>query len=198
MDSEQVIVLSKWGVKWLKFAWNIAVHGTKREQIATNILRELDSVEQDPECYVDAHVYTSTHVVSNSVDGSRVVGSVERRKKVLRKGRRSAFAASVAQLAYNKFGERPMSEANVLVTRKWIQKLLEDKKYEDLRTCDKNLTIDRALFLSFVPTNSFRAMKLAVQTNAWKDRCDENTVFGKVFRLVGLAAPAEAQYDLIA
>lgn len=197
-DSEQVIVLTKWGVKWLKFAWGIAVNGTKREQVASNILRELDTVEQDPECYVDAHVYTSTHVVHNSVDGSRVVGSVERRKKILRKGRRSQFSAAIAQLAYNKFGERPMSEANILVTRKWIQKVLEEQRYSDLRTCDKNLTIDRALFLSFVPTNSFRAMKLAVQTNAWKDRCDDNSVFGKVFRLVGLAAPEMAQYDLVA
>jgi len=198
VDSEQVIVVTKWGVKWLKFAWDVVLHGSKREQVANGILHQLDNVEQDPECYIDAHVYTSTHVVSNSVDGTRTAGVVERRKKVLRKGRRSLFAASIAQLAYNKFGERPMSEANVLVTRKWIQKLLEDEKYKDLRTCDKNLSIDRALFLSFVPTNSFRAMKLAVQTNAWKDRCDENTVFGRVFRLAGLTAPERAQYDLVA
>lgn len=197
MDSEQVIVLTKWGAKWLKFAWDVAVQGGRRERVARSVLHQLDTVEQDPESYVDAHVYTSTHVINNSVEGKKEVGTVVRTKKVLRKGKRSAFAASIAQLAYNKFGERPMSEANVLVTRKWIQKLLEEKKYADLRTCDKNLAIDRALFLSFVPTNSFRAMKMAVATNAWKDRCDASTVFGKVFRLVGLSAPNAEQYELI-
>lgn len=100
---------------------------------------------------------------------------------MLKKGNRSRFAASVAKLAYNKFGERPMSEANLLVTRKWLQKLLEDGDYKDLRTVDKNLAIDRALFLSFVPTNDFRKMKLAISTRAWEKRVDNAGVFGGVF-----------------
>lgn len=191
VDSEQVVVLTKWGVKWLRFAWDLAVNGNKKEQVTKAMIKQLDAVEEDPECFVDAHVYTSTHVIHNSVDGAVTVGEVQRRKKVLRKGKRTAFAASVAQIAYNKFGERPMSEANILVTRKWLQKYLDSPEYKDLRTCDKNLAIDRALFLSFVPTDSFRAMKLATTTNAWKDRCDANTVFGKVFRLVGVGQSSD-------
>lgn len=188
VDGEQIVVLTKWGVRWLKYAWGVAIHGSRKEVATRAILSTLDGVEEDPECFIDAHTYTSTHVVRCKGQPD-VVGSVVRTKKVLRKGRRSSFAASVAQLAYNKFGQRPMSEANILVTRRWIQKLLDEKKYEDLRTCDKNLTIDRALFLSFVPTDSFRAMKLAVTTSAWKDRCDDNAVYGKVFRLVSPTPP---------
>jgi hypothetical protein len=62
--------------------------------------------------------------------------------------------------------------------------LLEEAEYKDLRTCDKNIAIDRALFLSFVPTNAFRQMKVAVQTRAWKNRVDVGGVFGKVFCLM--------------
>ena len=81
-----------------------------------------------------------------------------------------------------------MTEANVLVTRRWLQKLLAEPEYKDLRTVDKNIAIDRALFLSFVPTNDFRKMKLAVATRAWQDRVDPRGllggIFGKAFMLV--------------
>ncbi len=183
MDEQQVVVITKWGVRWLKHAWDLLIGDTKVERLAKELLTKLDNESGDPEEYVDNHVYVSTHTTFNKVEGEVLVGRVERKKCVLRKGRRSNFAASIAQLAYNKFGERKMSEANVLVTRKWIQKLLDGPAYKDLRTCDKNLAIDRALFLSFVPTDAFREMQLVVTSNTWKDRCDANTVFGKVFRL---------------
>jgi hypothetical protein len=198
MDVEQVIVVTQWGAKWLKYAWDVMLVGNRKERVALSILKKLDECVDDPECFVDVHQYSSLHTVVNKVDGVTYHGPVVRTKAVLKRGRRSSFSASVAQLAYNKFGERPMSEANVLVTRRWLQKLLDDKKYKDLRTCDKNLAIDRALFLSFVPTNSFRAMKLAVATSAWKDRCDNESVFGRVFRLVGLSSATSAGLDLIA
>lgn len=183
-NAEQVLVLTRWGVKWIKFAWKCLVDDSKAETFAKKILAEFDSVNEDPVDYIDAHVYESTHTVTNSVSGTQEVGRITRKKKVLQKGRRSLFAASVAKLAYNKFGERPMSEANILVTRKWIQKLLEEPEYKDLRTSDKNLAIDRALFLSFVKTQSFRAMRLALATNAWEQRNSDEGVFGKAFRLV--------------
>jgi hypothetical protein len=182
-DMEQVLILSRWGARWVKHAWNILVEGNTREQFANKLLGKFTEESKEPSSYVDLHVYDSVHTVINK-DGGRVVGHVERKKKVLSKGRRSNFSCAIAQLAYNKFGERPMSEANVLVTRRWIQKLLEEAEYKDLRTCDKNIAIDRALFLSFVPTNAFRQMKVAVQTRAWKNRVDVGGVFGKVFCLM--------------
>ncbi len=183
LDTQQVVVLTKWGVGWLRHAWKILAEGTRTEVLAKSLIEKLDNEVGDPEEYVDAHVYTSTHTVFNKARGEELIGRVERRKKVLVKGRRSNFAASIARLAYNKFGQRPLSEANVLVTRKWIQKLLEEPAYKDLRTCDKNLAIDRALFLSFVPTDAFREMQMVMTTNTWKDRLDASNVFGKVFRL---------------
>ncbi len=186
-QAEQILVVTKWGVRWLKHAWNICIHGSRKEQFAKAVLQKLDGETGSPEEHVDLHVYTSEHKVYSGSAGSINVGTVERKRVVVRKGKRSAFAASLAQLAYNKFGERKMTEANLVSTRKWIQKQLEDPKYKDLRVCDKNIAIDRALFLSFVPTNDFRKMKLAVSTKAWADRCDNEGVFGKVFRLVSRA-----------
>jgi hypothetical protein len=71
-----------------------------------------------------------------------------------------------------------MSEANILVTRKWLVKYLEDDKFKDMRTVDKALAIDRAVFLSFVPSDEFRRMRLAVTTTQWEKRVEPARVFG--------------------
>jgi hypothetical protein len=197
MDSEQVLVLTRWGIKWLKFAWKVAVEGNSANRFTRQLIEKLDEEKGDPEDFVDVHVHRTIHTIQNEVDGTVVVGDVTRKKAVLRKGRRSSFAASIAREAYNKFGERPMSEANVLVTRKWLQKLLAEPKYKDLRTCDKNLAIDRALFLSFVPTKDFLMMKKAVVTQTWKDRVGGENVFGKVFRLIKGSGSDEPDLQLI-
>lgn len=116
-------------------------------------------------------------------DEESVVREVLSRKVVqkIAKRQRSNFSAAVAKQAYNKFGERPMSPANVLVTRKWLHKYLEDQ-FKDLRTCDKNIAIDRALFLSFVPTKDFLRMRILMETKAAKDRLVDGG-FGRVFQL---------------
>jgi len=100
----------------------------------------------------------------------------------LAKKQRSNFSAAVAKVAYNKFGERQMTAANIMVTRKWIQKYLADT-FKDLRTCDKNIAIDRALFLSFVPTEDFLKMRIIMETKAVQDRLGGDSVFGRVFQL---------------
>lgn len=186
MDStdEQIVVLTKWGIKWVKFAYDYVVNGDSASKFAKKILTELDACKEEPEFYLDSHTFHNSHTVQDLGTGdSKVVVDKVLVKKKIKKGFRSKFSSAVANMAYNKFGERPMSEANLLVTRKWIQKLLEEPKYKDLRTCDKNLAIDRALFLSFVPTRSFQAMRLAMSTSVAKDRLCDTSVFGKAFRL---------------
>lgn len=179
-----VCVITKWGVEWLKRALfgDISV-----KKFTKQLIHDLDVEDKDPSEYLEVHSYTREHVVRQ--DGKIVkIEKDVRTKSVITKGKRSRFASSIAHQAYNKFGARAMTEANVLVTRRWIQKLLAEPQYGDLRTVDKNIAIDRALFLSFIPTNDFRQMKLAVADRAWQDRVDPKAMlgglFGKAFMLV--------------
>ncbi len=184
IEQQQVLVISSWGQKWLKYAWNRLVNGSDANRFAREMIEVFDSVNADPLTYAEEIEYTDIKTVSAFCDRQKVEISRQVRKRnrrALKKGCRSKFSASIAKLAYNKFGERQMSEANVLVTRKWLQKLLEEGEYKDLRTVDKNLAIDRALFLSFIPTNDFRRMKLAISTRAWEKRVENASVFGGVF-----------------
>jgi hypothetical protein len=172
------VVMTVWGAKWVKHVWDFWRVGGSAGEFAQDVIRVLDDIEDDPMEYMETHVMRSSHVVVDGATGSEVERiNSEVRKTKLKKGSRSKFAASVARIAYNKFGERPMSQANVLVTRKWLQKLLEEPQYVDLRVCDRNLAIDRALFLSFVPTKDFQMMKLATASRPWETRMRADSAF---------------------
>jgi hypothetical protein len=62
------------------------------------------------------------------------------------KNQRFIVASSLAHLAYQKFGGRQRSGANLLVTRKWMAKSLEGK----VKPRDANIILEQALILSFV------------------------------------------------
>lgn len=177
-------VITKWGIEWLR---RTLFGDVKVEVVAADAIRALDIEANDPMDYVETHEHTFSKAVV--VQGQQVkLESVVKVKKVLKKGKRTNFASCIAHLAYNKFGARPMTEANVLVTRKWLQKLLAEPEYKDLRIVDRNIAIDRALFLSFVPTNAFREMKVAIASKAWQKRMDPKGllggIFGRAFMLV--------------
>jgi len=189
---EDVVYLSRWGQRWFKHAWSLVVVGGPAEHFAKAVVAEVDVSERDPDDYLDHHEYTDLHRITSNVAAPKIE-SRTKTKTVIRKSCRSRFAASISKIAYNKFGERAMTEANMLVTRKWLQKLLEEPAYRDMRTSDKNLAIDRALFLSFVPTKAFQQMRIAVTTSQWEKRMDAGQVFGgfwsKVFGVGKLQAP---------
>jgi hypothetical protein len=143
------------------------------------LVGELDACNDEPDKFVEEHIVTLT----KTVDGKVALQNTKRTKRLV-KGKRSKFAMSLAKLAYLKFGRRPMVEANLLVTRKWLVKALEDKKYADLRTADKCLAIDRALFLSFVPTMAYNNMRVVMEDDSVVNRLTgAATRFGKVFSL---------------
>lgn len=188
-------VILKWGVEWMRRA----LFGDVRvEEFTTDMVRSLDTEANDPMDYVETHTYINEHVIEVQGETQRVE-RISRTKKVLKKGKRSNFAACVAHEAYFKFGARPMTEANILVTRRWLQKLLSEPAYKDLRTVDRNIAIDRALFLSFVPSDDFRKMKIATASRAWQKRVDPagllGGLFGKAFMLIRDDVPDGAMLD---
>jgi len=184
-------VITKWGFEWIRRALfgDISV-----EKFTVDAIKDFDLSTEDPESFLIEHTYQNTHTIAGNEEETRVE-VVTKVKKTIRKGKRTGFASAIAQEAYLKFGARPMTEANVLVTRRWLRKLLEDPKYKDLRTVDRMVALDRALFLSFVPTDEFRMMKLATSTKAWEKRTDPKGLlgglFGKAFILHRGSAPGE-------
>lgn len=199
---DRAVILTVWGARWLKHTWGYVHDGCEAGVFAKVALKQMDDVEENPDAYLEQHTYQHSHLVEKfegEGDNVRqVVKSevVEKIKTKIRKGSRSKFAASIAMLAYNKFGERPTSEANMLITRKWIQKLLDDSKYKDLRLCDKNNAIDRALFLSFVPTKDFQRMKMAIATKPWEARMRADGVFGGFWgKVFGIARGPSGDSD---
>jgi hypothetical protein len=89
-------------------------------------------------------------------------------KKPVRRRVRNVAANSYALKAYLKFGFRPRSEANVIVTRKYISDLLDEQK--DMRIRDKIEIMDMAVFLSFVPSRSLQWSKTIGKTQAFSER----------------------------
>lgn len=183
--ADRTIVITQWGANWVGRAWKLWRNGGPSGVYAQNLLRQLDAVEQEPEEFVETHTREEIKTVivpKKDKNGKFIKDEIDRQVRVkivkkLRKGQRSNFAAAVAKQAYNKFGERPYSEANVLVTRRWLQKYFDDAKFTDLRTVDKNNAIDRALFLSFVPTRDFQQARIAMATKQWQTRMSAESSF---------------------
>lgn len=82
-----------------------------------------------------------------------------------------AISMSLAKRAYYQFGFRPESEANSLITRKFMRDLLME--FKDLRATDANNIIDVALPLSFLPTVVHREMKEYTRTFVYQQRSAE-------------------------
>jgi hypothetical protein len=190
---EPICVITKWGYEWIRRA---LFGDVSIKKFTKQVVQELDVEDKDPLDYVETHIYSNEHIIECQGETTKIE-VVRREKKVLRKGKRSRFASAIAHQAYNKFGARQMTEANVLVTRRWLQKLLAEPEYKDLRTVDKNIAIDRALFLSFVPTNDFRKMKLAVATRAWQDRVDPRGLLGGIFGRAFMLVRNEIPDDMV-
>jgi hypothetical protein len=170
-------VITKWGFEWIRRALfgDVSV-----DKFTVDALKTLELEEANPESFLLEHTYTNSHAIEAEGEEA-TIETITRVKKTVRKGQRTRFASALAKEAYFKFGARPMTEANVLVTRRWLQKLLAEPKYKDLRTCDRIVALDRALFLSFVPTDEFRMMKLATSTRAWEKRTDPKGLLGGLF-----------------
>lgn len=91
----------------------------------------------------------------------------------LRNGRLAGYrlrsiAYALADQTYFQYGKRDRSEANLLITRKFMRDKLEE--YKDLRFKDRNEVIDMALYLSFMPTLTLRAMNEYDSTWAFEER----------------------------
>jgi hypothetical protein len=183
--TDQVVVLSKWGCKWMKFAFDRLVHGSTVHQYAEKLLGELEATTASPVSFLQVEEVNFKKTVSTGGETKTVINNVKKTARI-QKGGRSRFAMALAKEAYLKFGARPFTQANTLVTRKWLVKCLEGAEYRDMRTCDKIIAIDRAMFLSFVPTIVHNNMRVAMQDDSIVGMITGKVhQFGKVFSVMG-------------
>nr|UHS72300.1 MAG: hypothetical protein [Tombusviridae sp.] len=239
VPTEDVIALTKWGAKWLRFAFDYAVGNGPEQVYARGLLAAFDRAPADASKFIVCRETSLTVIerasgksvlydgcplldrvslgdgcsqvtVDDPNEGIRTFEQTDdcadsmiyevpvpqekilvNNKKIttrVRKGCRSRFAMSLGKRAYVKFGARPVSEANVIVTRKWLLKVIEDE-FKDLRNCDKAIALDRAVFLSFIPTMSHNNFKFVFHgKNAVTSRIGGESLFS---RIAHWANPAE-------
>lgn len=137
-------------LRWV-FAWFLV----GAEIRAGDLISDFDSAEEDLcEIFTDRVHPEGTPVVM--------------RKIRVRAHRLKKMAFSVANDAYFQFGYREASEANKLITRKFMRDALSGLK--DLRRSDANQVIDMALPLSFLPSRTMKDMAIIVNTDTFLDR----------------------------
>lgn len=210
-DNEALLVLSKWGWKWLNFGFRTVIGNSNERLAARRMLGAFDASTDEPQDLIynpvrpvaglvhatdllgdvldsngDAKVEVVTRVQQHSLveideKGPRVIFDNQKTNKRIKKGRRTKFAMAIAKKAYVKFGAREVNQANILVVRKWIVKMLEEPDFKDLRTCDKALAVDRATFLSFIPTMAWNDSKFVFRgDNAVTARIGGESLFSRI------------------
>ncbi len=185
-ETADVVNFTKWGYKWMKFGFNLAIGTTPERVYARGLLSAFDACTEEANTLIVNSTVSFTKTETGSDGNTKTV--IENKKTTARitKGKRTTFAMALAKRAYLKFGARPLSESNVLVTRKWLGKLIEDE-FKDLRTCDKALALDRATFLSFVPTMAWNNYKFVFNgDNAVTGRIGGESLFSRIAHIVGV------------
>jgi hypothetical protein len=156
------------------------VHRDGNAVLASDLLAEVTGAEMDPQVEVVERVQQHSLVEIDN-NGPKIIFDNVTRTKRIKRGRRTKFALALAKRAYLKFGARDVSPANILVVRKWIGKMLEEPAYKDLRTCDKAIALDRATFLSFIPTMAWNNCKFVFHgDNAITDRIGGESLFSRI------------------
>lgn len=112
--------------------------------------------------------------VEDGVDVSAVLDKDFRIR--FRSCRMQRMACALANSAYLQFGYRPQSEANKMVTRKFMRDELS--KFPDLRVKDSLTIIDRALVLSFLPSEMFKEMRCVESTGVFGRRAQVGSWWG--------------------
>ena len=147
---------------------------------ARDLLLEVTGAGEQPAVEVVTRVQQHS-LVEIDENGPKIIFDNQKTTKRIKRGRRTKFALALAKKAYVKFGAREVSQANILVVRKWIGKMLEEPEFKDLRTCDKAIALDRATFLSFIPTMAWNNCKFVFHgDNAITARIGGESLFSRI------------------
>lgn len=167
-------LLSYWGLVTLQFGLTLAlawwllcfIWSRRWEHRARVVIKDLDSFEDDLDTII-AEV--------RALHGAPAAGPPAANPQTgmlrYRQHRAREMTIALADKAYFQFGHRPVTDANKLITRKYMRDLLTGLK--DLRTKDANIIIDGALLLSFLPSAVLRRMTEISRTRTYVERAQE-------------------------
>jgi hypothetical protein len=122
-----------------------------------------DSMEDLADSWIGK--YQSSRVDANEVD--QLVAKHNRKTH--------KFARFLGKRAYLQFGHRKKTDADMLVTRKWLRNLVQDQ-YSSLRIQHQIDAIDEALFLSYIPTESYQMCEEYAETKVYKEMLPQGGV----------------------
>lgn len=88
---------------------------------------------------------------------------------------RGQLSAALGLVGYCQFGPRLRTEADVLVTRKFLRDHLDN--YPRVRGCDRAHVVDRAVELSYVRTTTAVKMDRLISSWSWAARVNRETLF---------------------
>lgn len=108
--------------------------------------------------------------------------SATKRYTIRHRRPKNVIAYALAQEAYYNFGARPRTEANNLITRRWMRDRMDS--FGDVRFIDRASIIDKALVLSFLPTLESRETESLAQTYSFLDRSTTTPLYKLFLRLL--------------
>lgn len=149
---------------WIQKAFGLNKHERpSAEKYIDTVARVVDSVADQGYDMKDLVEEKTMSVVRETVVNGKVIESTTTTKSThkVRRGNRSLFAATLANEARVKYGPLRFTEANYIMVRKFIAKLVEEN-FPDLRTTDKVVALDRAAFMTLVVTEETHKMMYAL------------------------------------
>lgn len=139
--------------------------GRRWEHRARRVIRELDTFEDDLD-----EVVTEVRALHAAPHAGPPVARPQLGQLRYRQHRAREMCVALADKAYFQYGHREVSDANKLITRKFMRDVLSE--FKDLRTKDANIIIDGALLLSFLPSAELRRMEEISETRAYRSRAN--------------------------
>jgi hypothetical protein len=138
-----------------KFYMRLRVAGSERR--AKNLIAAFDN-----------EVQLSLAEIVDNERAANGLGAIDGERRRFRPQRSRDMSCALAHEAYMEFGYRPRSDANLIITRKFMRDLLLE--YKDLRARDARGIIDVALYLSFLPSAQLREMNELDRTSTFVER----------------------------
>lgn len=150
-------MMIKASIAWVVYRFFLRMWVARSERRAKNLIRAYDQEVQLS--------------LAELMEGERKEaggGAIGGERRRFRPRRARDMACALAHEAYMEFGHRPRSEANLIITRKYMRDLLLE--FKDLRARDALGIIDTALYLSFLPSTQLRDMNELDNTTSFVKR----------------------------